>query len=166
MYHFVRRTSGVKRGPHRVDTADSLHGARRIHAELLLGDRLVHEAPRTDTVFARVEEQAAGEFAVSSAATALLVVAVGWIELVVESDWVVRAPLERGRQVVVHDVADVGLIDAHAPGHGGDEDVDVLLASRSPLASVLPHVGRSGELLGVETAVLRHIYLISAEMEE
>src|SRR5262249_53738188 len=91
---------------------------------------LVGEAVVGHHVGPRIEEHAVTVHAVASGAPDLLVVA-----------------LDRARHVAVDDVADVGLVDAHAEGHGGHDDVAVVAAEGILGAGARPglHAGVIGQ---------------------
>ncbi len=73
------------------------------HGVVALEEEIVHLA-----VGVAVEQDGAGGVAVAAGAADLLVVG-----------------LDRGGQGVVDDGADVGLVDAHAEGDGGDDDLEL-----------------------------------------
>src|SRR3989442_1217286 len=57
--------------------------------------------------------------------------------------------LDGARHVAVDDIADVGLVDAHAEGHRGDDDVDVVALEGllRPRARLDLHAGMVGQRL-------------------
>ena len=100
---------GVEAAEEFVDAVDRVR--RRI---LVLDEHFLEEA-----VARRVEQHALRRLAVATGAAGLLVVG-----------------FERPRQVEVDDRADVGLVDAHAEGVGGDDDLG--LAAHEPVLGLGP----------------------------